>query len=85
MAFLIVTSALNVSHFPISVILHLYFLRPFAENIQRFGKIFDLEHSLFCVALFKGTFDLVLTVDVHGLVVFIALCVVTIIIFKRMT
>ena len=46
----------------------LYFLRPFAQHIQRFGKIFDLEDSLFCVAVFKGTFDLIFTVDVDGLV-----------------
>ena len=44
------------------------FLPPFAQNMQRFGKIFDLEDWLFCAALFKRTFDLVLTVDVDGLV-----------------
>ena len=51
-----------------SIMFPLYFLRPFAQNMQRFGKIFDLENSFFSVALFKGTFDLVLTVDVDGLV-----------------
>ena len=67
-AILILTSASNVSHFSMSTMVPLYFLRPFALNIQRFSKIFDLEGSFFCVALFKGTFDLVLTVDVDGLV-----------------
>ena len=90
-AFLILTSASNVSHFSMSVMVPFYFLRPFAQNIQRFSKIFDLGGSFFCVALFKETFDLILTVDVDGLVLWEtetavkAFCVVTIIKFTRMT
>ena len=67
-AFLIVTSVSNVWHSLMSIMIPLYFLRPFAQNMQRFGKIFDLEDLLFSVALFKGTFDLVLTVDVDNLI-----------------
>ena len=46
-----------------SIMFILYFLLPFAQNIQRFGKIFELKDSFCRVALFKGTFHLVLTVD----------------------
>ena len=51
-ALLIVTSASNVSHFPMPIRFPLYFLWLFAQNIQRFGKIFDLEDSFFCVLLY---------------------------------
>ena len=67
-AFLAITSASNASRFPVSVMFILYFLRPFAQNVHRFGKIFDLEDSFSCLLLFKGNFHLVLTVDVNGTV-----------------
>ena len=51
-----------------SIMFPLNFLQPFVQNTQRFGKTFDLEDSLFCAALLKRTFDLVLTVDADGLV-----------------